>query len=95
MLRTLSFEVAGLLNSRPLTYTSSDSGDLWPFTPNDLLNRPSIAHGSTSTLNTDTALLKERFKYVKKKLHNLFWDQAISAFLGKSKQMEEKTDISE
>ena len=66
MLRTLSFEVAGLLNSRPLTYTSSDSGDLWPLTSNDLLNRPSIAHGSTSTLNTDTAQLKERFKYVKK-----------------------------
>jgi hypothetical protein len=39
VLRTLLFEVAGLLNSRPLTYTSSDPDDFRPLTPNDFLNR--------------------------------------------------------
>ena len=40
MLRTILFEVAGLLNSRPLTYVSSNPKYLRPLTPNDLLNRP-------------------------------------------------------
>ena len=73
MLRTLLFEVAGLLNSRPLTYTSSDPEDLRSLTPNDLLNRPPISHRPASTTQTDTTVPKERFKYVQK-LSNLFWD---------------------
>jgi hypothetical protein len=43
VLRTLLFEVAGLLNSRPLTYTSSDPDDFRPLTPNDFLNRAPAA----------------------------------------------------
>ena len=78
MLRTLLFE--GLLNSRPLTYTSSDPEALRPLTPNDLLNRPPIAYGPTSATETDTALPKERFKYVQK-LSNLFWDHWIKRYL--------------
>ena len=80
MLRTLLFEVAGLLNSRPLTYTSSDPEDLRPLTPNDILNRPPTAYGPTSATETDTALPKERFKYVQR-LCNLFWDLWIKRYL--------------
>jgi len=43
ILRTLLFEVGGLLNSRPLTYTSSDPDDFRALTPNDFLNRAPIA----------------------------------------------------
>jgi hypothetical protein len=47
VLRKLLFEVAGLLNYRPLTYTSSDPDDFRPLTPNDFLNR---ARGLTCRL---------------------------------------------
>jgi len=80
MLRTLLFEVAGLLNSRPLTYTSSDPEDLRSLTPNYLLNRPPISHRPASTTQTDTTVPKERFKYVQK-LSNLFWDLWIKRSL--------------
>ena len=43
MLRTLFFEVAGLLNTRPLTYVSCDPDDFRPITPNDFLNRAPMA----------------------------------------------------
>lgn len=39
-MRTLLFEVTGLLNARPLTQLSTDPTDPRPLTPNDLLNRP-------------------------------------------------------
>ena len=63
-----------------MTYTSSDPEDLRPLTPNDLLNRPPIARGPTSTTQTDTALPNERFKYVQK-VCNLFWDLWIKRYL--------------
>ena len=59
MLRTLLLQVAGLLNSRPLTYTSSDPEDLRSLTPNDLLNRLPISHRPASTTQTDTTVPKE------------------------------------
>ena len=40
VLRTLLNEVAGLLNSRPLTYVCSDVRDGWAITPNDLMGKP-------------------------------------------------------
>lgn len=36
--RPLLFEIAGLLNQRPLTSPSSDPDDYHPVTPNDFLN---------------------------------------------------------
>lgn len=42
VLRTLLFEVSGILNSRPLTYTSSDPGDFRSLTPSDFLNQASV-----------------------------------------------------
>ena len=61
MLRAVLFEEAGLLNSRPLTYVSSDPQDLRPLIPNDLLNRPPIGHKPASREVTDTALLSISF----------------------------------
>ena len=78
VLRTLLFEVNGLLNGRPLTYVSSDPKDLRPITPNDLLNRPS----STDTPNGDftSALPREHYHYVQR-VTNLFWDQWRKCYL--------------
>ena len=49
MLRTLLFEVAGLLNSRPLTYTSSDPEDLRSLTPEYDSNGYHSAQGTVQT----------------------------------------------
>ena len=96
MLRTLLFEVAGLLNSRPLTYSSSDPEDLRPLTPNDLLNRPPISHRPTSGTVTDSALPRERFRYVQK-LCNLFWDlwtkQYLPSLISRSKWKNKQRDF--
>jgi len=70
-LRTLLFEVSGLLNGRPLGYVSSDPKDPRPLTPNDFLNRPSTSsnpHGGARD-----ALPADRHHYTQK-LTNLFWD---------------------
>lgn len=71
-LRTLLFEVSGLLNSRPLTYASSDPEDIRPLTPNDFLNRPPFADIPAGDFTS--ALPREHFKYVQR-LIGLFWDQ--------------------
>jgi hypothetical protein len=71
MLRTLLFEVAGLLNSRPLTYASSDPDDLRPLTPNDFLNRPPAANLPVGEFQD--ALPRENYRYVQR-MTNLFCD---------------------
>lgn len=63
-LRTLLFEVAGLLNSRPLTYASSDPDDFRPLTPNDFLNRPPVADLPAGDFSS--ALPKEHYRYVQR-----------------------------
>ena len=70
-LRTLLFEVAGLLNERPLTYASSDPRDLWPLTPNDFLNRPPTADAPLGDFRRSSP--QERYRYVKH-MTNMFWD---------------------
>ena len=78
MLRTLFAEIAGFLNSRPLTYVSSDPEDFRPLTPNDFLNRP-----PTSDLlpgEFDDALPRERFRYVQR-MAKLFWDLWTKLYL--------------
>lgn len=49
LLRTLLYEVAGLLNTRPLTYAISDPADFRPLTPNDFLNRSPTAYPPAGT----------------------------------------------
>ena len=78
MLRTVLFEVAGLLNSRPLTYVSSDPEDFRPLTPNDFLNRPQPADVPAGSF--DDALPREHYRYVQRVV-NLFWDQWKTTYL--------------
>ena len=70
-LQTLLFEVAGILNTRPLGYVSSDPKDFRPLRPHDFLNRPPVA--STAPVEYKDALPKERYHYVQK-MTNIFWD---------------------
>jgi len=78
VLQTILFEVAGLLNTRPLTYTSSDPSDFRALTPNDLLNRPSTADVPAGDF--DRALPRDYFRFVQR-IVNFFWSQWKGPFL--------------
>ena len=64
VLRTLLFEVAGLLNTQPLTANSSDPEDLRPLTRNDFLNRPPTIDNPVGRFNF--ALPKEHYRFVQR-----------------------------
>jgi hypothetical protein len=78
MLRTLFAEIAGFLNSRPLTYASSDPEDFRPLTPNEFLNRPPTFDLLPGEFGD--ALPRERFRYVQK-MAQLFWDLWTKLYL--------------
>ncbi len=77
-LRTILFEVSGLLNCRPLTYVSSDPTDFRPLCPNDFLNRPSTLDPPAGSF--DDADPREQYRYLQWTL-NLFWDIWKSSYL--------------
>ncbi|KFD62107.1 hypothetical protein M514_25709 [Trichuris suis] len=76
--RTLLFEAPGLLNSRPITYASSDPKDYRPLTPNDFMNRPSFVHVPVGTFTH--ASMRQRYQEVER-LSTLFWDLWKSHYL--------------
>lgn len=78
MFQTLLFEISGLLNSRPLTYASSDPDDFRPITPKDFLAQPPVANVPAGQF--DDALPQERYRYVQR-CTNLFWDLWIKLYL--------------
>ncbi len=78
VLRTLLFEVAGLLNSRPLTYTSSDPDDFRPLTPNDFLNRAPVADLPAGVFRQ--MLPGDHYGYIQR-ITNLFSDVWRGSFL--------------
>ncbi|KFD49638.1 hypothetical protein M514_09470 [Trichuris suis] len=76
--RTLLFEASGLLNSRPITYASSDPKDYRPLTPNDFMNRPSFVHVPVGTFTHPS--MRQRYQEVER-LSTLFWDLWKSHYL--------------
>jgi hypothetical protein len=78
VLRTLLFEVSGLLNARPLTYVSSDPDDFRPLTPNDFLNRAPVADLPAGDFCN--SLPRDHYRYVQR-MTTLFWDLWHGAFL--------------
>lgn len=78
MLRTLLAEVSGLLNSRPLTYASSDPDDFRPLTPNDFLNRPPVADLPAGDFVH--SMPRDHYRYVQR-MTNLFWDLWHGSFI--------------
>jgi hypothetical protein len=94
LLRTLLYEVAGLLNIRPLTYASSDPSDFRPLTPNDFLNRAPTAYPPAGLY--DDAEPRDHYRYLQRSL-NLFWDiwDSLFAILGRKKEVENSSPKSE
>ncbi|XP_057366747.1 uncharacterized protein LOC130687590 [Daphnia carinata] len=78
LLRTLLYEVAGLLNTRPLIYVSSDPADFRPLTPNDFLNRSPTAYPPPGSF--DDAPPRDHYRYLQGVI-NLFWDLWKTVYL--------------
>ncbi|MFO0090064.1 MAG: hypothetical protein ACK518_04610 [bacterium] len=78
LLRTLLYEVAGLLNSRPLTCSGVDPDDLRPLTPNDFLNRPSAL--VSPVLEVAEASPQDRYRQLKRTTA-LFWSHWRGSYL--------------
>ena len=70
-MRTLLFEVSGLLNTRPLYPASSDPADFRPLTPKDFLNMSDVHHVPPGSFVD--ALPKEQYRYLQRTT-NTFWD---------------------
>ena len=80
MLQTLMAEVAGILNSRPLTPVSSDPRDLEPLTPNHLLllrSNPSLPVGS---FGKEDSYSKRRWRQVQY-ISDIFWKRWLKEYL--------------
>ena len=80
MLQTLMAEVAGILNSRPLTPVSSDPKDLEPPTPNHLLllrSKPSLPVGSFAKEDSYSKRLWRQVKY----MSDIFWKRWLKGYL--------------
>ncbi len=70
--------MADLLNTRPLTYASSDPADFRPLTPNDFLNRAPTAHPPAGTYGD--AQPRDHYRYLQRTL-NIFWDLWKTVYL--------------
>ena len=78
VLRTLLYEIAGLLNSRPLTCAGIDPDDLRPLTPNDFLNRPSAF--TPPVLDVGESSPQDRYRQLKRATA-LFWSHWRGSYL--------------
>lgn len=76
--QTLLFEVAGLLNCRPLTYVSSDPNDYRPLTPNDFLAKAPTQNAPAGDFGDANPL--KQYNYLQRCV-NLFWDLWIKIYL--------------
>lgn len=80
-LRTLMCEVEAIMNSRPLTFISSDPDDLEPLTPSHVLtNKPTVILPPPGDFQREDIYLKRRWRKVQY-LTNLFWSRWRTEYL--------------
>ena len=78
MFRMILIEIAGLKNSRPLTFVSSDPKNFRPLTLNDFLNRPQPENVPVGSI--DVVLPRKHYRYVQQVI-NLLWDKWNTNYL--------------
>ena len=80
MLHTLMAEVAGILNSRPLTLVSSDPKGLEPLTPKHLLSLRSNPSKPVGSFGKGDNCSKRRWREVQH-ISDIFWKRWLKEFL--------------
>lgn len=79
-LRTLTTEVQGILNSRPMTPVSSDPRDLEPITPNHLLLLRSNLNLPPGVFSKEDMYSRRRWRQVQY-LSDIFWKRWLKEYL--------------
>ena len=80
-LRTLFCEIEAILNSRPLTYITSDTHDIEPLTPNHILTLKSCSiRPPPGNFKDHDVYVRQRWKRVQY-LANLFWTRWKKEYL--------------
>ena len=80
MLHTLMAEVAGILNSRPLTLVSRDPKDLEPLTPKHLLSLRSNPSKPVGSFGKEDNCSKRRWRQVQH-ISDIFWKRWLKKYL--------------
>ena len=70
----------GLINSRPLTYQSSQPADVTPLTPNHFLHGQAGGEFAPESVDADTYNLKKRWRRVQELVRH-FWTRWIKEWL--------------
>ena len=90
-LHTLLCEVECILNSRPLTYVSSDIGDLEPLTPDHFLHLRGGAADAPGTFTCDD-VYRRRWRHVQY-LAGLFWTRWVREYLPTLQKRQKWADV--
>lgn len=96
VLYTMLFEIEGILNSKPMGYTSSNISDLDPITPNSLLmGRPDSS--LPPVIYPESELISRRRWRHSQVLADQFWKRFIRFYLPslqtRQKWQDEKSDL--
>lgn len=80
VLQTVFAESEYIVNSRPLTYTSSECGELSSISPNDILTYQSVRVPKPGVFDKNDEILRKQWR-VSQYLADLFWQRYVKWYI--------------